>query len=78
MLYNYVSEESHIMNYQSLKETRSIMEYSKISVTSSGVSDSLKKVILGKSASIDGLAAEHLVYSHERISVHLAMFLQVC
>ena len=26
-----------------------------------------------KSAGIDGLAAEHFVYSHERISVHLAM-----
>ena len=28
---------------------------------------------LGKSASIDGLAADHFVYSHERISVQLAM-----
>ena len=32
-----------------------------------------KKIKLGKSAGIDGLAAEHFVYSHERISVHLAM-----
>ena len=28
---------------------------------------------MDKSAGIDGLAAEHFVYSHERISVHLAM-----
>ena len=74
MLYNYVSEENHMMNYQSFKETLSITKYSRISVTSSDVSDSLKKVILGKSTVIDSLAAEHFVYSHERISVHLAMF----
>ena len=28
---------------------------------------------LGKFAGIDGLAAEHFVYSHERISARLAM-----
>ena len=43
-------------------------------VISCDVSDSLKKVKMGKSTGIDGLAAEHFVYSHERISVHLAMF----
>ena len=49
------------------------MPDSRILVTSCDVSDSLKKVKLGKSAGIDGLAAEHFVYSYERISVHLAM-----
>ena len=44
-----------------------------ISGTSCDVSDSLKKGKLGKSAGIDGLAAEHFVYSHEIISAHLAM-----
>ena len=46
---------------------------SRISVTLCDVSDSLKKVKLGKSAGINGLAAEHFLYSHERISAHLAM-----
>ena len=50
-----------------------VLPDSRILVTSCDVSDSLKKVKLGKSAGIDGLAAEHFVYSHERISVHLAM-----
>ena len=50
-----------------------VLSDSRILVTSCDVSDSLKKVKLGKSAGIDGLAAEHFVYSHERISVHLAM-----
>ena len=43
------------------------------SVTACDVYDSLRQVKLGKSADTDGLAAEHFVYSHERISVHLAM-----
>ena len=34
---------------------------------------SLKEIKLGKSAGIDGLAAEHFVYSHSSISVHLAL-----
>ena len=50
-----------------------VLSDSRMLVTSCDVSDSLKKVKLGKSAGIDGLAAEHFVYSHERISVHLAM-----
>ena len=44
-----------------------------ILVTFCDVSDSLKKVKLGKSAGIDRLAAKHIVYSHTCISVHLAM-----
>ena len=54
-----------------------VLPDSRILVTSCDVSDSLKKVKLGKSAGIDGLAAEHFVYSHERISVHLAMLLSM-
>ena len=50
-----------------------VLPDSRISVTSCDVSDSLKEVKLGKSAGIDGLALEHFVYSHERISVYLAM-----
>ena len=42
-----------------------VLPDSRILVTSCGVSDSLKKVKLGKSAGIDGLAAEHFVYSHD-------------
>ena len=49
------------------------MSDSRISVSSCDVSDGLKKVKLGKSADIDGLAGEHFVYSHERISAHLAL-----
>ena len=48
---------------------------SRIFVTSCDISDSLKKVKFGQSAGIDGLAAEHFVYLHERISVHLTMLL---
>ena len=50
-----------------------VLPDSRILVSSCDVSDSLKKIKLGKSAGIDGLAAEHFVYSHEHISVHLAM-----
>ena len=50
-----------------------VLPDSRILVTSCDVSDSLKKVKLGKYAGIDGLVAENFVYSHERISVHLAM-----
>ena len=50
-----------------------VLPDSRILVTSCDVSDSLKKVKLGKSAGIDYLAAEHFVYLHERISVYLAM-----
>ena len=50
-----------------------VLPDSRILVTSCDVSDILKKVKLGKSVGIDGIAAEHCVYSHERISVQLAM-----
>ena len=33
---------------------------------------------LDKFAGIDGLDAEHFVYSHEQISAHLAMLFTVC
>ena len=33
----------------------------------------LKEIKLGKSAGIDGLAAEHFVYSHSSAFVHLAL-----
>ena len=35
--------------------------------------ESLSEIKLGKSAEIDGLAAEHFVYSHNSVSVHLAL-----
>ena len=45
---------------------------SRISVISCDVSE-FEKVKYGKSEGIDGLAAEHFVYSHERISVYLTL-----
>ena len=55
------------------EHVNAVLTDSRVSVTSSDVSDSLKKVKLSKSAGIDCLAAEHFVYSHERISLYLAM-----
>ena len=42
-------------------------------IDASAIIESLKEIKLGKSAGIDGLAAEHFVYSHSSISVHLAL-----
>ena len=44
-----------------------------ISISSGDVSEGLKDTKLGKSPGIDGLAAEHYVYSHKCLSVHLAL-----
>ena len=42
-------------------------------ITATDVLDSLKETKLGKSAAIDGLATEHVVYSHTSSSVHLSL-----
>ena len=42
-------------------------------ISSGDVSEGLKDTKLGKSPGIDGLAAEHYVYSHKCLSVHLAL-----
>ena len=44
-----------------------------VSISSDDVSEGLKDTKLGKSTGIDGLAAEHYVYSHKCLSVHLAL-----
>ena len=44
-----------------------------ISISAGDVSEGLKDTKLGKSPGIDGLAAEHYVYSHKCLSVHLAL-----
>ena len=51
----------------------SVSPKSKMLIDASGIIESLKEIKLGKSAGIDGLAAEHYVYSHSSISVHLAL-----
>ena len=38
-----------------------------------GDAPGLKSIKLGKAAGLDGLAAEHFVYSHKIISVHLSL-----
>ena len=44
-----------------------------VAVSASDVLVSLKAVKLGKAAGIDGLSAEHFVYVHIGISVHLSL-----
>ena len=44
-----------------------------ISISASGVSCILKETKLGKSAKLDSLAAEHFVYSHNSVAVHLCL-----
>ena len=44
-----------------------------ISISSGDVSEGLKDTKMSKSPGIDGLAAEHYVYSHKCLSVHLAL-----
>ena len=44
-----------------------------ITITFDDVRNSLKETKLGKSAGIDGLAAEHFIYSHTSITVHLSL-----
>ena len=51
----------------------SVSPKSKMLIDASAIIKSLKEIKLGKSAGIDGLAAEHFVYSHSSISVHLAL-----
>ena len=46
---------------------------SHITITASDVLNSLKETKLGKSAGIDGLAAEHFIHSHVSITVHLSL-----
>ena len=43
---------------------------SHITITASDGLNSLKETKLGKSAGIDGLAAEHFIHSHVSITVH--------
>ena len=47
-----------------------VFSKSKMLIDASAIIESLKEIKLGKSAGIDGLAAEHFVYSHSRVSVH--------
>ena len=51
----------------------SVFPKSKMLIEASAVIESLKDIKLGKSAGIDGLAAEYFVYSHSSISVYLAL-----
>ena len=51
----------------------SVSPKSKMLIDASAIIESLKEIKLGKSAGIDGLAAEHFVYSHSSISVHLTL-----
>ena len=48
----------------------SVFPKSKMLIDASAIIESLKEIKLGKSAGNDGLAAEHFVYSHIRVSVH--------
>ena len=51
----------------------SVFPKSKRLIDASAIIESLNEIKLGKSAGIDSLAAEHFVYSHNSISVHLAL-----
>ena len=51
----------------------SVFPKSKMLIDASAIIESLKEIKLGKSAGIDGLAAEHSVYSYSSVSVHLAL-----
>ena len=42
-------------------------------ITAPDVRECLKSIKLGKAAGLDGLAAEHFVYSHKIIFVHLSL-----
>ena len=44
-----------------------------IVITAPDVRECLKTIKLGKAAGLDGLAAEHFVFSHSIISVHLSL-----
>ena len=44
-----------------------------VSISSGDVSEGLKDTKLGKSPGIDRLVAEHYVYSHKCLSVHLSL-----
>ena len=46
-----------------------------ISISAGDVRDILKEVKMGKSAGLDSLAAEHFVYSHSSITVHLSLLI---
>ena len=44
-----------------------------ISISTGDVRDILKEVKMGQSAGLDRIAAEHFVYSHSSITVHLSL-----
>ena len=44
-----------------------------ISISAGDVRDILKDAKMGKSSGLDSLAAEHFVYSHSSITVHLSL-----
>ena len=50
-----------------------LSETTTLYITATDVFDSLNETKLGKSDGVDGLAAEHFVYSHTSISVHLSL-----
>ena len=55
----------------------SVSPKSKMLIDASAIIESLREIKLGKSAGIDGLAAEHFVYLHSSVSFHSA-FLITC
>ena len=62
------SSNSFVSEHIDVVSTESI-----VSISSRDVSEGLKDTKLGKSPGIDGLAAEHYVYSRKWLSVHLAL-----
>ena len=55
--------------------TDSVSPKSKMLIDASAIIESLNTIKLGKSEGIDGLAAEHFVYSHSSVSVHFALLI---
>ena len=49
------------------------IQFKRLIQTAPDVRECLKTIKLGKAAGLDGLAAEHFVFSHSMICVHLSL-----
>ena len=54
-------------------ETTNILNTSKITFTPSDISNAIKSFKLGKTCGVDGVSAEHFLYAHNVLQVHLSL-----
>ena len=73
MVYSVEIDESKTFVCESIGHSLSTVDA--IVITSQDVSESIKTIKLGKAAGLDGLAAEHFVFSHNIICAHLSLLL---